>query len=45
VYVAVFAAVSVLAARVVFAEQVPGSTWVGLALILSGGAVMQFGPR
>ena len=45
VYVAVFAAVSVLAGRVVFGEHAPFSTWLGLALILSGGAVMQFGPR
>ena len=45
VYVAVFAAVSVLAGHLVFAERVPLSTWLGLALILSGGAVMQFGPR
>jgi small multidrug resistance family-3 protein len=45
VYVAVFAAVSVLAGRFVFGEHAPFSTWLGLALILSGGAVMQFGPR
>jgi drug/metabolite transporter superfamily protein YnfA len=45
VYVGVFAAVSVLAGRFVFSEQVPPATWVGLALILSGGVVMQFGPR
>lgn len=45
VYVAVFAAVSVLTGRLVFGEAVPGSTWLGLVLILSGGAVMQFGPR
>lgn len=45
VYVGVFAAISVLAGRIVFSEQVPPATWVGLALILSGGVVMQFGPR
>lgn len=45
VYVAVFAAVSVLAGRLVFGEPVPESSWLGLALILSGGAVMQLGPR
>ena len=45
VYVAVFAAVSVLAGRLVFGEHAPLSTWLGLALILTGGAVLQFGPR
>ena len=45
VYVAVFAAVSVLAGRWVFGEHAPLSTWLGLALILTGGAVLQFGPR
>ena len=45
VYVAVFACVSVLAGRFVFREQIPGSTWLGLGIILAGGAVMQFGPR
>lgn len=43
VYVAVFAAVSVLAGRFVFRESVPASTWVGLALIVAGGLVIQFG--
>ena len=45
VYVAVFAGVSVLAGCFVFREHIPGSTWLGLGLILAGGAVMQFGPR
>jgi drug/metabolite transporter superfamily protein YnfA len=45
VYVAVFATVSVLAGRLVFAEHTPLSTWLGLVLILTGGAVLQFGPR
>lgn len=43
VYVAVFAAVSVLAGRFVFQESIPASTWVGLALIVAGGLVIQFG--
>ena len=43
VYVAVFAVVSVLAGRFAFAEVVPAATWVGLAIIVAGGLVIQFG--
>jgi small multidrug resistance family-3 protein len=43
VYVAVFAVVSVLAGRFVFKEAVPPSTWIGLAIIVVGGAVIQMG--
>lgn len=43
VYVAVFAVVSVLTGRFVFKETVPMSTWVGLAIIVIGGAVIQVG--
>ena len=43
VYVAVFAVVSILAGRLVFKETVPLSTWVGLAIIVAGGAVIQVG--
>jgi small multidrug resistance family-3 protein len=43
VYVAVFAVVSVLAGRIVFGESVPISTWLGLAIIVVGGLVIQFG--
>jgi drug/metabolite transporter superfamily protein YnfA len=45
VYVAFFALVSVLVGRLVFKETVPLSTWIGLALIIAGGMVIQFGPR
>jgi drug/metabolite transporter superfamily protein YnfA len=45
VYVAVFALISVLFGKLVFAEIVPVSTWVGLGLIVAGGAVIQFGSR
>jgi multidrug transporter EmrE-like cation transporter len=45
VYVAFFALVSVLVGRFVFKESVPLSTWAGLALILAGGMVIQFGRR
>ena len=44
-YVAVFALASVLAGRFWFGEVVPRSTWVGLALILFGGLVIQAGAR
>ena len=43
VYVAVFALISVLFGLFVFNENVPVSTWVGLALIVVGGMVIQFG--
>lgn len=44
VYVAVFALVSVMAGRFVFKESIPASTWLGLAIIIVGGAVIQVGP-
>ena len=43
VYVAVFALVSVMCGRFVFGESVPNSTWAGLAIIVAGGMVIQFG--
>jgi drug/metabolite transporter superfamily protein YnfA len=43
VYIAVFATVAVLCGRFVFGENVPTSTWVGLAFIVLGGLVIQFG--
>jgi len=43
VYVAVFAVISVLAGRFVFKETVPLSTWIGLVIIVAGGAVIQAG--
>ncbi len=43
VYVAVFAAVSVLTGRFVFKETIPATTWLGLAIIIAGGAVIQAG--
>jgi small multidrug resistance family-3 protein len=42
-YVGFFAIVSVAFGRVLFAETVPPSTWVGLAIILFGSAVLQMG--
>jgi drug/metabolite transporter (DMT)-like permease len=43
VYVAIFAIISVLFGVLVFKENMPISTWVGLALIVGGGMVIQFG--
>ncbi len=43
VYVAVFAVVSILWGRFVFKEHVAATTWIGLALIVLGGVVIQFG--
>lgn len=45
VYVAFFAMVSVLAGQFYFKEAIPPSTWWGLALIVAGGLVIQFGHR
>ena len=45
VYVAIFAFISVLFGIFVFKENVPASTWVGLALIVGGGIVIQFGEQ
>jgi drug/metabolite transporter superfamily protein YnfA len=45
VYVAVFAAVSVLAGRFLFEENVAPTTWVGVGIIVVGGLVIQFGQR
>jgi len=44
VYVAFFATLSVLCGLLAFKETVPSSTWVGLAFIIIGGLVIQFGP-
>jgi drug/metabolite transporter superfamily protein YnfA len=45
VYVAFFALISVLVGRIVFKETIPSSTWIGLALIVAGGMVIQFGQQ
>jgi drug/metabolite transporter superfamily protein YnfA len=42
-YVGFFALLSVLFGRVLFKEHVPVTTWVGLAVILAGSAIIQFG--
>jgi drug/metabolite transporter superfamily protein YnfA len=45
VYVAVFAIISILFGRFVFREAVPTATWVGLAIIVCGAMIIQFGER
>ena len=45
VYIAIFALISVLFGRFVFHESIPFSMWIGLMMIMAGGAVIQFGNR
>jgi small multidrug resistance family-3 protein len=45
VYVGFFALVTVLFARIVLRENIPSSTWWGLAFIVAGGLIIQFGRR
>jgi len=45
IYVGVFALVSVLAGRFLFAEQIAPATWIGLCVVLAGSAIIQFGVR
>jgi len=45
VYVGVFALVSVLVGRFWFHDQVGASTWLGLAVVLLGSFIIQFGRR
>jgi drug/metabolite transporter superfamily protein YnfA len=44
-YVAFFALVSVLCGHYVFKDSVPASTWIGLAIIMIGGLIIQLGHR
>ncbi|MGD0281955.1 MAG: hypothetical protein ABSB95_06295 [Dissulfurispiraceae bacterium] len=45
VYVAIFALISILFGRFVFQENIPNSTWIGLAVIICGAMIIQFGNR
>jgi drug/metabolite transporter superfamily protein YnfA len=45
VYIGFFALVSVLFGRIILRENIPSSTWWGLALIMAGGLIIQFGRR
>jgi small multidrug resistance family-3 protein len=43
VYVAFFATAAILIGRFLLREDVPATTWYGLALIITGGFLIQFG--
>jgi small multidrug resistance family-3 protein len=45
VYVAIFAVISISWGYFIFKEAIPTSTWVGVSVIMIGGAIIQFGPR
>jgi drug/metabolite transporter superfamily protein YnfA len=45
VYVALFAIVSILWGRFLFKENVSASTWLGLAVIVAGGLIIQSGQK
>jgi|SRR5665213_2704076 len=45
VYIGFFALVSILCGKFVFHEKIPATTWLGLALILCGCMLIQFGRR
>jgi len=42
-YVGIFAIVSVLIGHLAFRDQVPASTWIGLAIILGGSLIIHLG--
>jgi small multidrug resistance family-3 protein len=44
-YVGIFAVVSVLVGRLAFSESIPRTTWIGLAVILVGSAIIHWGGR
>jgi drug/metabolite transporter superfamily protein YnfA len=44
-YVGFFAAASIVFGKIAFRESVPSSTWIGLAVILVGSAIVQLGAR
>jgi small multidrug resistance family-3 protein len=43
VYVALFASTAILFGKFLFRENIPITTWIGLAFILVGGLIIQFG--
>ena len=45
VYVAVFATMSILFGRLVLKENIPPSTWIGLIVLVLGGAIIQYGQQ
>jgi drug/metabolite transporter superfamily protein YnfA len=45
VYVAVFAVTSILFGRFIFKEEISTPVWLGLAFIVVGGLIIQFGQK
>jgi len=45
VYVCLFALVSVLCGKFLLQENIPGTTWLGVGVILTGGLIIQFGSQ
>ena len=45
VYVAFFALVSILCGRFLFKEVISSTTWIGVAVIMLGGLIIQFSKR
>jgi drug/metabolite transporter superfamily protein YnfA len=43
VYVGLFALVSILFGKFLFREAIPNSTWLGLAVVLLGSGIIQWG--
>jgi small multidrug resistance family-3 protein len=44
-YVAFFALASVAFGRIAFHEQISTSTWIGVAVVFAGSAIIQYGAR
>ena len=45
VYVAFFATMTLLVSRLILRENVTTSTWIGMAVIVCGGLIIQFGQK
>ncbi len=45
VYVSFFAVITIVVSRVFLKESVSASTWIGMAVIVCGGLIIQFGQR
>jgi drug/metabolite transporter superfamily protein YnfA len=43
IYVGLFALVSILFGKFLFHEAIPNSTWLGLGVVLTGSAIIQWG--
>jgi small multidrug resistance family-3 protein len=45
VYIAFFAFTSIVFGRIVFKENIPTTTWIGLMVIICGAMIIQFGNK